>query len=94
MPVKIKADFHLPKPTYYDMIPDVNWGPVPPPSYDSPCLFSMERLDPVYGSREFYALPVAEQERLLARYRFRGVRLRSDIKDRTVPISRETIDIP
>lgn len=35
-----------------------------------------------------------EQAVIIGRYRYMGIRLRSDIKDRGVPIRRETMEIP
>lgn len=42
----------------------------------------------------FDELPPEEQEALKAQYRFGGIKLRSDIRDETIPITRETMDIP
>lgn len=43
---------------------------------------------------DFNELSKEEQERIMLRYRFLGIKLRPDIKDKTVPIVRKTMDIP
>jgi hypothetical protein len=55
-------------------------------------LIAMEDHDVVPPN--FSSLPVAEQERIKARIRFRGIRLRHDLKDQHVPLNREVMDIP
>lgn len=42
----------------------------------------------------FDELPPEEQERIKQRYRYLGIKMRSDIKDKTIPIQKETMDIP
>lgn len=43
----------------------------------------------------FADLPPEEQERIRLRYRFMGIRLRKDLeKSGSVPIARETMDLP
>jgi hypothetical protein len=42
----------------------------------------------------FDELPPKEQELLRAQYRFGGIKLRGDIRDETIPVTRETMDIP
>jgi hypothetical protein len=39
-------------------------------------------------------LPEEELEKMRARYRYMGIRLRHDLGDEVVPISRETMDLP
>lgn len=56
-----------------------------------PCDFSQEQPD--FIPYNFKTLPQDEQDRIMARLRFRGIRLRSDLTD-TVPLTRETLDIP
>lgn len=41
----------------------------------------------------FDELPPEEQERIKGRYRYMGIRLRSDLRDQSVPIGRETMEI-
>lgn len=44
---------------------------------------------------DFDSLPADEQERIIGRYRFMGIRLRQDLaKNSTVPIKRETMELP
>jgi len=42
----------------------------------------------------FKDLPPEEQERIRLRYRYLGIKMRPDIKDKTIPIQKETMDIP
>jgi len=42
----------------------------------------------------FDELPPEEQERIKQRYQYLGIKMRSDIKDKTIPIQKETMDIP
>ena len=39
-------------------------------------------------------IPPEEQERIMLRYRFMGIRLRSDLKEMTVPIARDRMELP
>lgn len=48
---------------------------------------------PVYIPDDFDQLPAAEQQKLMAQYRFTGIRLRGDIPGQIVHVSRETLDI-
>jgi hypothetical protein len=58
--------------------------PIPP-------TFATEQ--PLTFPENFDELPIEEQEKIKALYRFHGIRLRSDIKGKTVPVSRETLDL-
>lgn len=41
----------------------------------------------------FEDLPPEEQEKIKARYRFWGIRLRNDLRDFAVPVGKETMEI-
>lgn len=58
----------------------------------TPADFSQEQPD--FIPANFKSLPPEEQERIKARMRFRGIRLRSDLENERIPLSRETLDIP
>lgn len=64
----------------------------PQPVYEHPVTIAMEIPDEIPDN--FDELPAEEQERIKNRIRFRGIRLRSDIDGDTVPITRETLDLP
>lgn len=49
---------------------------------------------PLVWPANFDQLPKEEQEKIKNQYKFGGIKLRFDIKDSTVPITRETLDIP
>lgn len=87
MPVSISAEIPEPEKPTADLIPDY----VSDTPLDFRVVISMEDLD---DWNNFDQLPVEQQERLKARYRFMGIRMRSDIKDRTIPLTKETLDIP
>lgn len=53
--------------------------------------FSMEIPDSIPD--DFDDLPEEEQQRIRARIRFRGIRLRSDLDCLNVPVSKETMEI-
>lgn len=55
------------------------------------CLIKME--DPNNIPDNFNELPPEEQARLKGRYQYMGVRLRSDVKNQSVPIARETLEL-
>jgi hypothetical protein len=50
--------------------------------------------EPIVLPANFAELSVEEQEKFKARYRFMGIRCRADIKDRTIPLTQQTMDIP
>jgi len=89
MPVNIGADYHQPvKGVPNDVLPDIKTD-VP---LQHAAIISIE--SPLEWPANFDDLPIEEQERIKARYRFMGIRLRSDIKDKTIPLTKETLDIP
>lgn len=88
MPVKIGQKLPDPPPIPLDVVPDIRTD-VP---LDFVPLFSMEW--PLIWPGNFDKLPAAEQKKIMDQYRFQGIRCRSDIKDKTIPISKETLDIP
>ena len=42
----------------------------------------------------FDELSAEEQNAINLKYRFMGIRLKSSIRDRTIPLSKETMDLP
>jgi hypothetical protein len=88
MPVQIGQQVPIPKPALAEIKPDHNFETQP----DSVPFIYMELNEGI--GPNFDQLPPEEQERLKAKYRYGGIRLRNDIKDKTVPIGRETMDIP
>lgn len=42
----------------------------------------------------FDELPPEEQEKIRLKYQYLGIKMRPDIKDKTIPIQKETMDIP
>lgn len=69
--------------------PDVGPGQTPPAW---PVTIAMET--PVVIPDNFDELPLEEQQALHNQYRFCGIRLRADIKDQSIQLTRETLDIP
>lgn len=88
MPVRVGAQIPVPQENKADIIPDVKTD-VP---LVHAALISMET--PLEWPLNFDELPTEEQEKIKARYRFLGIRCRADIKDRTIPMNRETMDLP
>ncbi len=89
MPVNIGADYgNRPQGVPNDVAPDIKTD-VPLTHF---AIISIE--NPLEWPANFDELPVEEQEKIKAKYRFMGIRLRSDIKDKTIPLTRETLDIP
>ena len=77
----------MPQPERMDpYAPDVN-GPIPA---DVPTLMMSS---PAAIPPNFDELPKEEQELLMAQYRFGGIPCRPDLPG-TIPITRETLDIP
>lgn len=88
MPVSIGQIIPEPEEPIADLVADVRTD-VP---LDFVPLFSMEQA---FGfPTNFAELPKAEQDAIIAKYRFQGIRCRHDITDRTIPRSRETMDLP
>lgn len=50
--------------------------------------------DPIVIPDNFDELPKEEQDRIMGRYRYMGIRLNSDLKDQTIPLTRQTLDLP
>lgn len=48
---------------------------------------------PINIPANFDQLPKEEQEKLMAQYRFMGIRLREDLKFQTVHLNRETLEL-
>lgn len=49
---------------------------------------------PVAIPSDFDTLPPEQQKEIEDQYRFSGIRLRSDMKEQTIKVSGETLDIP
>lgn len=64
----------------------------PQPELTHAATFALE--DPIVLPENFNELSPEEQERIKARLRFMGIRLRSDLKFETVTLTKETLDIP
>ena len=89
MPVSIGEDLHEPEEPTADLVPAGNFE-----GGERPAFVPLIAMEMPFGLPEnFYSLPVAEQEAIKAKYRFMGIRMRHDIRDRTIPLSRETMDI-
>lgn len=58
----------------------------------TPVMISQEPVESIPDN--FNELPPEEQQRIKDRMRFRGIRLRGDLPDETIPLSKETMDIP
>lgn len=91
MPVSIGQQIPQVKENTADITPAYQLGPNDKPLIHK-VLISME--DPLTWPADFYSWSKEEQEKFISKYRFQGIRLRSDIKDKTIPLSRETMDIP
>lgn len=92
MPVSIKNVVPHRSPGKAEIVPDINLscsGPLPFRVFISQ---EVPLIWPAPG--HFKDLPKDQQEILANRYKYQGIRLRSDIKDKTVPLTRQTLDIP
>lgn len=88
MPVSIGSHIPEPEEPTADIVPDVKTD-IP---LDFVPLISMEV--PFGFPANFDQLSKEEQDKIKAQYQYGGIRLRSDIKDRTIPLTKETLDIP
>lgn len=97
MPVKIGQLIPIPEQPYVDIVPDVRT--------DVPLDFvpdiAMEQLLEFPGKLvngmivpDFSSFTPEQLKLFEDKYRFQGIRLRHDIKDRTIPLTKETLDIP
>jgi hypothetical protein len=86
MPVSIGVDLHIPPPSTVELVPDA--------ISDNPLIatFSVQPLDE--WPADFDSLTPEEQKRLKDRYRFLGIRLRGDLDYLTIPLTKETHDVP
>jgi hypothetical protein len=91
MPVQIGVRIPQPEQPTADIIPDQN--PIPP-MQDAPSAVLHSQMWPWSMPYNFNELSPEEQKHIMDRYRFQPLRLRSDIKDRTIPLTRKTLDIP
>ena len=100
MPAKIGADYHIPKKPDVDIVPDIVVG-------DKTGYAAAESLAahatymtsmPFHGipktKEEWNKLSPEEQRQLMHLYRAMGIPCRQDIKDRSIPVSRSTMDLP
>lgn len=87
----VKASNYVPKPTQgtADIVPDIKTG-----GKDIPFRVFISQEVPLIWPANFEQLPKEQQEAILTKYRFQGLRMRSDIKDKTIPMSKQTLDIP
>lgn len=95
MPIQIGQDLHLPTPPTADLVPDINVD-IP-----FPVFISQETLLQFPGKMvngqvvlDFSSFTPEQIQLFEDKYRFGGIRLRSDIRDRTIPLTRETVDLP
>jgi hypothetical protein len=74
--------------------PQSIWAPDirPDDNITDPVLISQEQQDVIPAN--FDSLPPEEQERIKNRIRFRGIRLRADLKDETIKLTDKTLDLP
>lgn len=93
MPVKVKNVVPHRHPGTAEIMPDINCANPLDPTYPSRVFIRQEvpLLWPEPG--HFKDLPKEQQEFLKNRYRYGGIRLRSDI-DKSIPLSKRTMDIP
>ena len=90
MPVSISQVIPVPQEDLSEILPDVVTSDGKPLTF-APTFWTQQPLE---WPANFDQLPKEEQERIKNQYRFGGIKLRSDIKDKTVPITKETLDIP
>ncbi len=60
--------------------------------FQVPVTFALETPEKVPDNMA--DLPLEEQQRIINRLKFMGIRCRHDLRDFTIPLSRETLDIP
>ena len=92
--IRIGANYHLPPKPLADLVPDMM--PLPP-VFNQPPVATFSQAWPwalPVPAKDFYKLPPDMQKLLLEQYRYGAIRCRADIKDRTIPINRQLIDIP
>ena len=92
MPVNIGQTIPVREQPYADIVPDIVTSEGRGIGLVNAATFDTE--EPLIWPANFDQLPIEEQERIKARYRFQGIKCRRDIRDRTIPISKETLDIP
>lgn len=90
MPVQIGQDLHLPEQPYVDLVPDVVTDDGKPLVVAA----TISTEQPLEFPADFDALTEEEKRIFMDKYRFGGIRCRSDIKDRTIPLTKETLDLP
>ena len=94
MPIKIKNVVPHRSPGMAEIMPDIKTDMPIDPSYPSRVFISQEipLLWPAPG--DFKKLPKDQQDQLTMKYRYGAIRCRADIKDKTIPLSKQTLDIP
>ena len=87
MPVKLGNGIPVVDPMV-DVVPDIAPGSVISLAVTN-AMQAPEGVPP-----NFNELSDEEKARILAVQRFQGMRLRHDIKDQTIPLTRKTVDVP
>lgn len=90
MPVKGGGTNQLPENTTNIWNPDVH----PDDVILTPPIFAMAVSDGDISPADVANLTPEEIEKKKARYKYLGIRCRHDLKEETVPITRETMELP
>lgn len=97
MPIKIGQFIPAPEQATADLIPDIKTDV----TVDFPATFSAEMLMQFPGKvvngkiiLDFSNFTPEQKQLFADQYRFQGMRMRHDIKDRTIPLTKQTLDVP
>jgi len=90
MPIIIGQNLHLPEQPTADLIPDVVTDNGKPLTFAATYWTAQLLEVPI----DFDALTEEQKIDYMHKYRFGGIRCRADIKDRTIPLTKETLDLP
>lgn len=98
MPVKIGVDLHIPEPPIADLLPDTNVT-IPFPVYFSQEMLlefpaNFQTMTDIERQKFWDTYPPDKLKEFMDKYKYQGMRLKHNIKDRTIPLSRNTLDIP
>ena len=91
MPVQIGVRIPQPEQTTCDIIPDMN--PIPDNS-NSKSVVLHSQMWPWSMPYNFNELSPEEQKHIMDRYKYGGLKLRNDVKWQSIPLTRQTLDIP